>query len=124
MQHLPHISDAEWDVMRIVWQASPRTAAQIIESLSGNKSWKPKTVKTLISRLVQKEALGCHKDSREYTYYPLVAENECVQAESRSFLNRIYGGSLKPLMVHFLENEKLSVQDIQELKALLQEKEK
>jgi BlaI family penicillinase repressor len=124
LQHLPNISDAEWDVMRIVWKASPLTAAEIIESLSGNKSWKPKTVKTLIGRLVQKEALGCHKENREYTYYPLVAENECVQAESRSFLNRIYGGSLKPMMVHFLENEKLSAQDIQELKALLQEKEK
>jgi BlaI family transcriptional regulator, penicillinase repressor len=124
MQHLPNISDAEWDVMRMVWQASPLTAAEIIERLSESKSWKPKTVKTLISRLVQKEALGCHKDSREYSYYPLVAENECVQAESRSFLNRIYGGSLKPMMVHFLENEKLSVEDIQELKALLQEKER
>jgi BlaI family penicillinase repressor len=124
MQHLPNISDAEWEVMRTVWQASPQTAAEIINHLSGNQAWKPKTVKTLISRLVQKEALGCHKTNREYTYYPLVTENECVQAESRSFLKRIYGGSLKPMMVHFLENEKLSAQDIQELKALLQEKEK
>jgi len=121
---VPHISDAEWDVMRMVWQShGPLTAAEIIEGLSGSKTWKPKTVKTLISRLVQKEALGCNKGSREYTYFSLVAEDECIQAESHSFLNRIFGGSLKPMMVHFLENEKLSAEDIKELKALLREKE-
>ena len=120
----PNISEAEWNVMKIVWQASePLTAAVIIERLRGSKSWNPKTVRTLISRLVQKQALGCNKDSKEYLYFPLVGEDECIQAESRSFLNRIFGGSLKPMMVHFLENEKLSPEEIQEIKALLREKE-
>jgi BlaI family penicillinase repressor len=124
MPESPNISDAEWDIMRIVWQASPLTAADIIARLSGSKTWKPKTVKTLIGRLVQKEVLGFHKDGREYAYFPLVNEDECVQEASRSFLDRIYGGSLKPMMVHFLESGKLSSEDIKELKALLQEKEK
>lgn len=124
MPESPNISDAEWDIMRIVWQVSPLTAADIIARLSGSKTWKPKTVKTLIGRLVQKQALGFNKDGREYTYFPLLNEDECVQEASRSFLDRIYGGSLKPLMVHFLQNEKLSSEDIKELKALLQEKEK
>ncbi len=121
---VPHITDAEWDVMRIVWRVSPLTASEIIEQLSGSKSWKPKTVKTLIGRLVQKQALGCSKDSREYTYFPLVSESECVNAESESFVNRIFGGSLKPMMVHFIKNEQLTQADIQELKALLEEKER
>jgi len=120
---IPHISDAEWDVMRIVWEKSPLTSAEIVARLSGSKSWKPKTVKTLISRLVQKQALGSSKDNREYTYYPLVSEMECIKEESRSFLTRIYGGALKPMMVHFLENEQLSPEDIRDLKALLQKKE-
>ena len=124
MTDLPHISDSEWDVMRVVWAESPLTAAQIIDRLSGCKPWKPKTVKTLISRLVQKNALGSHQASREYAYYPLVGQDECVREESRSFLKRIYGGSLKPMMAHFLEHEKLTKEDIQELKALLEEKEK
>ena len=124
MRELPHISDAEWDVMQVVWQQSPLTAAEIIERLSGSKSWKPKTVKTLIGRLVQKEALGCNKDSREYSYFPLVEADACVQAESRSFLNRVFGGALKPMMAPFLESGKLTPEEIQELKALLQEKEK
>ncbi|MUT64717.1 BlaI/MecI/CopY family transcriptional regulator [Paenibacillus sp. NEAU-GSW1] len=124
MNNLPNISDSEWDVMRVVWNASPLTAAQIIERLSGSKTWKPRTVKTLISRLVQKKALGSIKENREFAYYPLVGEAECLREESRSFLKRIYGGSLKPMMAHFLEHESLSPEDIQELKAMLQEKEK
>lgn len=124
MKSLPHISDAEWDVMRIAWKASPITAAEIIKQLHDTREWKPKTIKTLISRLVQKQALGCHTDKREYTYFPLVIENEYVQAESQSFLKRMYGGSLKPMMIHFLKTEKLTSEDIQELKALLQEQEK
>jgi len=124
MPESPHISDAEWEIMRVVWQASPSTAADIVDRLSGSKTWKPKTVKTLIGRLVQKRALGYHKDGREYAYFPLVNEEDCLREASRSFLDRIYGGSLKPLMVHFLESGKLSSEDIKELKALLREKEK
>ncbi|MFC4597632.1 BlaI/MecI/CopY family transcriptional regulator [Cohnella hongkongensis] len=123
MSDSPPISDAEWDIMRIVWQSSPLTAADIISRLSGSKPWKPKTVKTLIGRLVQKQALGFRKDGREYAYYPLVNEEDCVREASRSFLDRIYGGSLKPIMVHFLESGKLSSEDVRELKALLREKE-
>lgn len=118
------ISDAEWDVMRIIWLNSPLTAAEIIDRISDHKTWNPKTVRTLIGRLVQKEALGCDKSGKEYRYFPLIQEDECVQAESRSFLNRIFGGSLKPMMAHFIEHEKLSPEDIQELKALLQDKER
>jgi len=124
MPESPNISDAEWDIMRVVWHESPLTAANIIARLSDSRSWKPKTVKTLIGRLVQKNALGFHKDGREYAYYPLVNEDECVREAGRTFLDRIYGGALKPMMVHFLESDKLSSEDIRELKALLQEKEK
>ncbi|WP_141505755.1 BlaI/MecI/CopY family transcriptional regulator [Paenibacillus luteus] len=124
MKTLPHITEAEWEVMRIIWQSSPLTASEIIKHLDETNTWKPKTVKTLISRLVQKEALGCNKDNREYTYFPIVTETECVHAESHSFLKRMYGGSLKPMLVHFLKTEKLSSEDINELKALLQEQKK
>jgi len=124
MPESPNISDAEWDIMRAVWQQAPATAADIIERLGASKSWKPKTVKTLIGRLVQKGALGYEKDGREYAYFPLVNEDEYVREAGRSFLDRIYGGSLKPMMVHFLESGKLSSEEIAELKALLQEKEK
>lgn len=124
MKEWPKISEAEWEVMKVLWKKSPLPASEIIAELSGQKDWKPKTVKTLINRLVQKEALSyIQKEARRYEYYPLLDEQECVQAETRSFLQRISSAALKPIMVHFLETESLSKEDIQELQQLLKEKE-
>lgn len=122
MIEIPRISEAEWEVMKILWVKSPLSANQIIESLSGSNNWKPKTVKTLISRLVKKNAIGFTQDNRLYYYYPLVDEDECLKAESQSFLNRVYGGALKPMLINFLREEKLSLDEIEELKRILDER--
>lgn len=122
MIEIPRISEAEWEVMKILWVKSPSSANQIIESLSGSNNWKPKTVKTLISRLVKKNAIGFTQDNRLYYYYPLVDEDECLKAESQSFLNRVYGGALKPMLINFLREEKLSLDEIEELKRILDER--
>jgi BlaI family penicillinase repressor len=120
----PRISEAEWEVMKICWIKPLITAQEIIETLSANDEWHPKTVKTLLNRLVKKRALGFKKEGRAYLYQPLVAENDCVTAESKSFLDRVFGGSLKPMLTHFVENRKLSPKEIAELKNLLKRKEK
>nr|WP_309119355.1 BlaI/MecI/CopY family transcriptional regulator [Paenibacillus sp.] len=122
MTKVPRISEAEWEVMKIVWAQSPKTSMQIMEQLEERMSWKPTTVKTLVSRLVKKGVLGFHKEGKNYSYFPLLLEEECLQAESRSFLNRLYGGSLQPLLVSFLKEERLSKEDIKELRRLLDEK--
>lgn len=122
MPQLPKISEAEWEIMNIIWQSAPLTAAEIIEKIDQSRNWNPKTVKSLIHRLVQKNAVGVDRTRRVYRYYPLVDREACVRAESRSFLQRIYGGALKPMLVHFLEEERLSEEDIRELKKLLDEK--
>ena len=80
---------------------------------------KPKTIKTLLSRLINKKAIGFKKKGREYHYYPLVAEDECIRAESRSFVQRVFGGAAKPMLAAFLENEDLSPEEIKELKRIL-----
>jgi BlaI family penicillinase repressor len=122
MKEIPRISEAEWEVMKVLWVKSPSTASQIIESLADTTDWKPKTVKTLISRLVKKDAIGFKQDNRIYYYYPLVDENECLRAEGHSFLNRVYGGALKPMLINFLREEKLSIEEIEELKHILDER--
>lgn len=122
MKEIPRISEAEWEIMKIVWIKSPVSANQIIESLSGNIDWKPKTVKTLISRLVKKHALGYSQENRIYYYYPLVDADECLRAENQSFLNRVYGGALKPMLINFLREEKLTAEEIEELKCILDER--
>ncbi|TCL76434.1 BlaI family penicillinase repressor [Hydrogenispora ethanolica] len=119
MPNIPRISEAEWEVMKVLWENSPLTANQIIESLAGKTSWKPKTVKTLISRLLKKDAIGFEKDDRTYHYSPRVSKEECTRAESRSFLDRVYGGELNALLAGFIGEQKLSEEEIAELKRML-----
>jgi BlaI family penicillinase repressor len=122
MKEIPRISEAEWEVMKVLWADSPMLSSEIVGKFEDKSSWKPKTIKTLISRLVQKEAIGYREEGRSYFYYPLVSEEECVKAENESFLKRIYGGALKPMLVHFLQDEKLSREEIEELKHILEGK--
>ncbi|WP_103104922.1 BlaI/MecI/CopY family transcriptional regulator [Brevibacillus reuszeri] len=124
MDELPRISDSEWEIMKVFWAKSPATAADVIHALRDNKSWKDKTIKTLISRLLQKGILTYEQVNRVYYYTPTISEEECKRTERESFLQRVYGGALKPMLVHFLQEEKLSSQEIAELKKILTDKEK
>ena len=108
--------------MKVCWERSPITAQEIIAALTARDDWHPKTVKTLLNRLVNKGALGFEKDGRAYLYHPLLAEKDCVSAESESFLERVFGGSLKPMLAHFVESHPLAPREIAELKKLLKEK--
>ncbi|MGD8501639.1 MAG: BlaI/MecI/CopY family transcriptional regulator [Phycisphaerales bacterium] len=122
MKKLPRISESEWLVMRVFWSRSPQAANEVFEELDGKTKWKPKTVKTLIDRLVKKGALKFEKDGRRYRYYPAVSEAECVRMERRSFVRRVYGGTTKPMLAAFLEDAELSAEDISELKEILEQK--
>ena len=122
MKNLPKISEAEWRVMKVFWQESPLTAKKVVERLSDQAEWNPKTIRTLINRLVQKEALAYDQEGRSYLYYPVVEESACAHEESRSFLRRVYGGTLKPMLASFLEEEDLSAEEIEELKQMLDER--
>ena len=124
MKPVPKISETEWEVMQVLWAKSPRVAGEIIDALvAADSTWHPKTANTLLNRLVKKKALGFQKEGRAYLYRPLVKEAECVSAASESFLERVFGGSLKPMLAHFVEHRKLSAAEIRELKRLLEEKE-
>ncbi len=122
MKKLPKISESEWLVMRVLWSKSPLAAQEIFEQLDGKTKWKPKTVKTLIDRLVNKGAVKYEKDGRRYLYYPAVGREECVTTERKSFIKRVYGGITKPMLAAFLEDAQLSGEDIAELKDILEQK--
>lgn len=123
MQPIPRISESEWEVMKIVWVNAHITANEVVDQLEGITAWKPKTIKTLLNRLLKKEALGFEKKGQSYVYYPLVTESECVKSESQSFLNRVYGGAVSTMLVSFLEEQTLSKEDIEQLKRILDKKE-
>ena len=121
MKNVPRISDTEWEIMRIIWGRHPLTASDVVERLATNDaSWHPKTVRTLLARLVRKKALDYQANGRTYVYSPLVSEEECVATASESFLDRVFGGSLQPMLTHFVERRKLSKGDLEELRRLLE----
>jgi BlaI family penicillinase repressor len=122
MNKIPKISESEWVVMRVLWSKSPLAAQEVFEQLDATTKWKPKTIKTLIDRLVKKGAVKYEKDGRRYLYYPAVGREECVTTERKSFIKRVYGGISKPMLAAFLEDAKLSAEDIAELKDILEQK--
>ena len=123
MKRLPKISESEWLVMQVLWSRGPLTANEVVEELAPKAKWKPKTVKTLINRLVKKGAVKFKKEGRKYRYYTAVSEAKCVGTESRSFVQRVYGGAARPMLAAFLEDAELSAEDIAELKKILEQKE-
>ena len=120
---VPSISEAEWKIMRVLWGNSEHMPAyDIVQAVADQQGWHPRTVKTLLHRLVKKGVLGYRRYKNLYLYYPLLAEAACLQAESRSFLQRCFGGNLRPMLVHFIEQQDLTQAQIRDLKKILDEK--
>ncbi|MBN1361060.1 MAG: BlaI/MecI/CopY family transcriptional regulator [Sedimentisphaerales bacterium] len=119
---LPKIAESEWRVVQVLWQHGPLTANEMVEKLAGEVTWKPRTVKTLIGRLVKKGAVGFTTEGNRYRYTAAVCESECVHQETRSFVRRVYQGAMKPALAAFLEDADLSPDEIRELQAILEQK--
>ncbi len=122
MEDIPKISESEELVMKIIWAEGPVASRRIIEVLSEQKTWKPKTVSTLLNRLLKKGAIAYEGSGRKYRYYPLIEESEFVKTESRSFLKRVFGGSVMPLLATMAENDDLTLEDIEELKRIVKKR--
>lgn len=119
MNELPQISEAEYEVMKVVWAHAPISTNEITERLTKTTSWSPKTIQTLVKRLVTKGALCYEKQSRVFVYTPLVKEQEYLGQESNSFLNRYFNGNITNMLSSYIENEKLSETEINSLRSLL-----
>lgn len=115
-----NISDSELEVMKIIWDNPETTSNQIIEVLEGKIDWKPNTVKTLINRLLKKEAIGFNKSGKEYCYFPIIKKDEYIKEESNNFLAKLFNGSVNSLLLNFVRNQDLSHEDIEELKSILE----
>ena len=119
MSALPQITEAEYEVMKIVWKYAPINTNEITEKLLATSSWSAKNIQTLIKRLVNKGALTYEKNSRVFVYTPLVKESEYISQESNSFLNRYYDGDITAMLSAYIENDKLSETEIETLRSLL-----
>lgn len=124
MIDIPKISETEWKVMKVIWSNPYITANGVIDILDDYVEWKPKTVKTLLNRLLNKGAIDFQKEGREYKYYPLISEDQCIKEENKSFLDKVYNGAFKTMIANFIEDQTLSKDDINDLKKLLEKNNK
>lgn len=116
------ISESEWVIMETLWDHAPRTASEVAQAVRETTGWADNTVRTLLTRLAAKGAVDSQRGaSGVREFLPAVRREECVREESRSFLKRVFRGSAKPLLAHFAENARLSQDEVQELKRLLDE---
>jgi BlaI family penicillinase repressor len=124
MAQTPRISDAEWAVMEEIWRQHPVTALEVVQKLAPTRQWQDQTIRTMLRRLIDKGALKYKAEGKAYYYEPAVSREQCVRVESRSFLERVFGGAAKPLLVQMVQDADLSREDIADLKRLLAKKEK
>ena len=115
------ISDAEHAIMEVLWDKNPVSATDICDAICDERDWSIATVKTLLSRLVQKEAVGTEPDGRKFLYRPLIERSDYVGGESRRLVDRLFGGRAAPLFAQLAESEALTDDDLAEIEALLRE---
>lgn len=115
------ISEAEHAVMEVLWDKAPRTAAEVCDEVCQRRDWSIATVKTLLSRLVAKNALATQPDGRRFLYRPLLERGDYRTSESRRLVDRLFGGRAAPLVAHLAEAEALTDDDIAEIEKLLKE---
>lgn len=115
------ISDAEWTVMEAVWSLGGGTAAEIIEQLAASTTWNHRTIRTLLRRLVEKGVLKQVRQPSGSVYQPLVPRSARVRKEGKTFLQRVFLGDTKSLLLHFAREAKLSPEKLEKLRELLDE---
>ena len=115
------ISEAEHAIMEVLWDRNPISAAEVCDAICAERDWSIPTVKTLLSRLVQKQAVGTEPEGRKFLYRPLIARSDYVGGESRRLVDRLFGGRAAPLFAQLAESEALTEDDLSEIEALLRE---
>ncbi len=122
MNTTPSISEAEFQVMKVIWGKSPVSTTEVVTELEKTTDWKPKTIQTLLSRLVKKDVLSFKREGRVFVYTPLVKESDYLSQESDSFLKRFYNGTLNAMVVNFLDQDRLSDDEIERLREILEKR--
>lgn len=124
MEKLPQISEAEYEIMKILWLEYPLSTNEICEMAQKTHSWSKKTIHTLLSRLTTKHVISYEQRGRMYYYYPLISKKKYLNQENHHFLNRFYDGEVAPMLSSLLENTKLSEADIEDLYKIIESKSK
>ncbi len=116
------ITDAEWEVMEVLWAEGASPSAKIVRLVTTRKSWAQNTVLTLLRRLVQKGFVTMVKEDGRFHYEATVTRCQYVAQEGKTFLQRMFGGESAPLLMHFAKDANLSAADAEELRKILKGK--
>jgi len=117
------ISDAEWQVMNVIWNRPSQSAQEIVSALGEQFDWAPVTIKTMLHRLVKKGVLTYEQDGNRYIYRASARRSDCIKQAGRSFLDRVFNGEPASLLTHFLKSSQLSPEEIADLRRMLDEQE-
>ena len=112
---MTRISGAESQIMEALWSQGPLTADEIVQSVGPAQSWGEATVKTLINRLLKKQALASERAGGRALYRPLISRETYVTGESQGLLDRLFGGQIAPLVAHYAQHRALSPEEIARL---------
>jgi predicted transcriptional regulator len=115
------ITEAESEVMQVLWRRQPLAAEDVVEALGPTQDWQEATVKTLLNRLLRKGAIQAARDGRRYLYTTVLKREDWLLGESQGLLERLFDGRVAPLVSHFSRHRKLSRKDIADLRKLLEE---
>ena len=119
MKHIPQISEAEYEVMKVIWKYAPISTNDITDKLLQTTSWNPRTIQTLIKRLSDKSAISYEKKGRMFVYSPVISQEEYRKHESSSFLKKFFNGHISDMVSAFVDSDELSADDIKELQDIL-----
>jgi BlaI family transcriptional regulator, penicillinase repressor len=120
MAKVPQVSEAEWEVIKALWDHGPLTSGDVVQRVTEAKGdWAPRTIKTLLARLVKKGAVGVQQQEKRTLYVAKVTREALIKRESRSFITRVFDGAVTPALVHFLREADLTPQQVNELKKIL-----
>ncbi len=113
------ITPAELDLMKVLWRKPGLGASEIAEALENQRDWNIRTIKTLLSRLVEKGALSTTQDGRRFLYRPAIEKGAYQKKAAGQLVDRLFGGRAAPLIAQLADARGLSDEDIKELEALL-----
>jgi BlaI family transcriptional regulator, penicillinase repressor len=120
MQKLKKISDSEYVIMQVLWDKAPVSSAEIVSSLKDATGWDPKTIHTFLRRLMSKGIVNALKEGSFYKYSPNISRSEYTISETKSFVKKIYDGSISNLIISFVKQEELSKEEVKKLKEILE----
>jgi BlaI family penicillinase repressor len=123
MKAIPRISEAEWEVLGVLWEKFPLTASEVFDALD-ERGWKLNTVRTFLTRLESKGVIAAVEGDGGKQFTPQFDRETCVSAASQSFLDRVFGGAAGSLLIHFAKSKRLSAAELAELQAILDQKRK